>query len=51
VQVVAFDQAFQGGGEHRLVAGGGVRPVGAGERNTVTADDRDAAQLTHEKLL
>jgi hypothetical protein len=27
VQVVALDQAFQGGSEHRLVAGGGVGPL------------------------
>ncbi|MNR63179.1 hypothetical protein D3C85_1854000 [compost metagenome] len=51
MQVVAFDQAFERCGEHRLVTGGGIRPVGTGERNTVTADNRDAAQLGHEKLL
>ncbi|MNX98264.1 hypothetical protein D3C86_1306650 [compost metagenome] len=51
VQVVTFDQAFEGGGEHHLVTGRGVGAVGAGEGNPVTADDRDAAQLGHEELL
>ena len=51
MQVEAFDQAFERCREHRLVTGGGIWPVGAGERNPVTADNRDAAQLSHEKLL
>ena len=51
MQVVALDQPLEGCREHRLIAGRGVWPVGAGEGNSVTADDRDAAQLSHEKLL
>ena len=50
VQVVAFDQTFERGGEHRLITGGGVRPVGTGEGDTVTTNNRNAAQLSHEKL-
>ncbi|MNV80047.1 hypothetical protein D3C71_1736260 [compost metagenome] len=51
MQVVTFDQAFEGGGEHHLVTGRGIGAVGAGEGNPVTADDRDAVQLGHEELL
>ncbi|MCY1452488.1 hypothetical protein D9M71_694110 [compost metagenome] len=51
MQVVALDQTLEGSGEHHLVTGRGVGAVGAGERNPVTADDRDAAQLGHEELL
>ncbi len=50
VQVVALDQALQGGGEHRLVAGGGIGAVGTGEGDAVAADNRDATQLCHGKL-
>ncbi|MNF99001.1 hypothetical protein D3C84_818850 [compost metagenome] len=50
MQVVAFDQAFECSREHGLVTGGGIRSVGAGEGYPVTTDDRDATQLSHEKL-
>ena len=49
MQVEALDQAFQGRGEHLLVAGGGVDGVGTGERDAVAANDGDPAQLGHER--
>ncbi len=47
VQVVALDQAFQRGGEHVLIACGGVGAVGSGEGDAVAADDGDPAQRSH----
>jgi hypothetical protein len=43
VQAIALDQPFQRDGEHRLVAGRGVGAIGAGERDSVAAQDRDPA--------
>ncbi|MCY1542758.1 hypothetical protein D9M68_785220 [compost metagenome] len=47
MQVEALYQAFQGTGQHLLVAGRGVNAIGASEGNTVTANDGDAARLGH----
>ena len=47
VQAVAFYQALQRDREHRLVAGSGVGAVGAGERDSVAAQNRDPAKCTH----
>ena len=40
VQAEAFHQPLERGREHGLVAGGGVRSVGAGERDSIAANDR-----------
>ncbi|BCY12752.1 hypothetical protein L3i22_078400 [Actinoplanes sp. L3-i22] len=42
------DQPVQRGGEHVLVRSGGILPVRPGERDTVTAQDGDAAHGRHD---
>ncbi|MNO01697.1 hypothetical protein D3C81_2219210 [compost metagenome] len=44
MQSVSLDQSFEGGREHRLVAGGGIGTIGTGEGNSIAANDRDPAQ-------
>jgi len=44
MQAIALDQPFERDGEHRLVAGRGVGAIGAGEGDSVAAQDRDPAR-------
>ncbi|KPW11613.1 Uncharacterized protein ALO91_05882 [Pseudomonas syringae pv. aceris] len=50
VQIEALDQPFQSSREHVLIAGLGIRAIGARERNAVTADDGDPTRMRHGKL-
>ena len=50
MQTEAFDQTFQGGREHGLVAGAGIRAIGAGKGDTVAADNGDPTHCIHVKL-
>ena len=50
VQVEALDQTFQRSGQHFLIAGGGIRAVGACERNAIAADNGHASCLNHRNL-
>ncbi|MNN50006.1 hypothetical protein D3C81_1645680 [compost metagenome] len=47
VQVETLHQAFEGAGQHVLVARRGIDGIGAGEGDAVAADDGDPAQLGH----
>src|SRR5207248_2973517 len=51
LQAKPSDEAVQRCRQHVLVGGPGVRPVGAGERNAVAAQDGGAAEVIHWQVV